>query len=259
MSAVLYYFTSTGNSLTVARDLAEELGGAELVSMAKVMRDGNDAAYDTVGIIFPVYMFGLPLIVADFLKKVEVKKGAYIFAVATFGGLQGRAISLAKRILWERGLILSSGFSVMMPGNYTPLYGAIDEDRQKKMFEAEKVKVKEIASHLCRKETGLFEEAPRAPNLALYILLYRGGSARIRKGDADFWITEKCTRCGLCAKICPVGNIEMADGFPEWMHHCEHCMGCLQWCPVEAIQYKKNTVGRKRYRHPGVTAQDIML
>ena len=103
----------------------------------------------------------------------------------------------------------------------------------------------------------IFEEKPFFANFLLYLLLYRGGSRQIPGSDKGFWITDTCIKCGLCAKVCPVANIEMKDSVPVWLSHCQHCMACLQWCPVEAIQYKKATLGKKRYRHPDVSEKDI--
>ena len=60
-------------------------------------------------------------------------------------------------------------------------------------------------------------------------------------------------------KVCPVNNITIIDSKPVWNHNCEQCMACLQWCPEEAVQFGKNTVGRKRYRHPEVSLKDIMV
>jgi ferredoxin len=257
VNTTIYYFSATGNSLMVARDLANELGGADIVSIPQAVKDGADAQSDVVGIIFPAYMFALPLIVVNFLKAVKIKETAYIFAVVTFGGFPGRPFMLAKNILTERGIKLASGFGILMPGNYTPLYGAIPEKQQKEMFDKENKRVKEIARAVKAKKTGVFEERAVILGTLFYTLLYKGGSSQIPQADKDFWVTDDCTSCGLCGKVCPVNNIVMKDGRPEWQHHCEHCMACLQWCPVEAIQYRKNTIGRKRYHHPAVNPEDI--
>jgi flavodoxin/NAD-dependent dihydropyrimidine dehydrogenase PreA subunit len=258
MKTVLYYFSATGNTLKAAADLAKELGGADIIPVTKALKDPSAESGDIVGIVFPVYMFGTPLIITDFLNKIRVKKDAYLFTMATFGGLQGRAHAICRDILKKRGIALSAGFSVMMPGNYTPLYGAIPEDQQKKMFTDESLKVKEIAQAVRNRVKGRFDCKPFVPNFLLYFLLYRGGSSQIRKADTKFWVTDACIKCGTCAKVCPVSNIVMKDGRPTWLHHSEHCMACLQWCPVSAIQYDKNTVGRKRYRHPDISLADIM-
>jgi ferredoxin/flavodoxin len=257
MSTTLYYFSATGNSLVVARDLASELKDARLVPISKAFGPGNEEQADIVGVIFPVYMFGLPLIVADFLRTLKIKPGAYIFTLATLGGLPGRAHSLAGNILKERGMKLAAGFSVLMPGNYTPLYGAISKEKQEAMFLQEKARVKEIALLVHQRKSVIFEEKPFLVNFLIYLLLYRAGSKQIPGSARGFWATEACIKCGLCAKVCPVANIEMKEGKPLWLDHCQQCMACLQWCPVEAIQYKKATLGRKRYHHPDISEKDI--
>ncbi|MDD5645246.1 MAG: 4Fe-4S binding protein, partial [bacterium] len=45
---------------------------------------------------------------------------------------------------------------------------------------------------------------------------------------------SKCTKCGLCAKLCPVHNIEM-KGFPVFLKKCQLCMRCISFCPSGAI------------------------
>jgi len=257
MKTTIYYFSATGNSLIVARDLAKELGDAEVLPIAKAIKGNADTGSDAVGIVFPAYMFGLPLIVVRFLKALKVKPGAYVFAVVTFGGIPGRPLTLAKKIPAGRGMELASGFGVLMPGNYTPLYGAISEEKQRSMFDAEKKHVKEIADAVRQRKTGIIEEGHIIAGTLLKLLIYEAGASQIPNADKGFLVTDKCTSCGLCAKVCPVSDIVMTAGRPVWQHHCEHCMACLQWCPVEAIQYKKSTVDRKRYHHPAVKAADI--
>jgi len=258
MKTAIYYFSATGNSLIVAKDLAKGLGDAELIPINKAIKIPDATAYDAVGFVYPVYMFGLPLIIVKFLKTVKIKFGTYIFSVTTSAGLKGRAHSLAKDILKKRGLDLANGFSVIMPGNYTPLYGAFSKERQAEIFTRQKIKIQEILDSLRQKKRAKLEEKPFLLNFLLYALFYKYGSARIPLSAKGFWITESCNKCGLCAMICPEENIKMLDGKPRWLMHCQHCMGCLQWCPVEAIQYKKLTFGKKRYHHPFVQSSEII-
>jgi ferredoxin len=257
MKTIIYYFSGTGNSLAIANDLAKELGNASVAAMSKEIGKPVDPAYDSVGIVFPVYMFGLPLIVARFLRNLNIHKNAYVFAIANFGGLPGRALMLTREILRERGVELAAGFSILMPGNYTPLYGAIAKDKQKAIFDKEKVRIKEIAGKVREKATGILEEKSFSISALLYTLFYKGGTSKIAVSDNGFWVTDKCTSCSLCEEVCPVANIAMKNGRPEWLHHCEQCMACLQWCPVEAIQYGKKTPGREHYHHPDIKATDL--
>lgn len=258
MGTAIYYFSATGNSLTVAKDLAANLGEAKLIPITKAIKDLSSQNFDIVGIVYPVYMFGLPLIVADFFKQIKLKPQTYIFEVATLGGAPGLSHTQAKNILKERGLCLCAGFSVVMPGNYTPLYGALPLEKQEEMFRKEKLRVNTIVNAVKAKKCGIMEEKPFLANFILNKLLYKGGTKQIPLSGKNFWAADTCIKCGLCAKVCPVDNVEMAEGKPRWLSHCQHCMACLQWCPVEAIQYKKSTLGKKRYRNPSVTSQEIV-
>lgn len=75
----------------------------------------------------------------------------------------------------------------------------------------------------------------------------------------NFHANNKCTKCGLCLKICPVNNIKMKDGNIKWNGRCEQCMACIQYCPAEAIQFGNKTLNRKRYRNPNVDYLKVLL
>jgi epoxyqueuosine reductase QueG len=50
----------------------------------------------------------------------------------------------------------------------------------------------------------------------------------------------------------------MTNEKPSWLHQCDQCLACLQWCPQEAIQYGKKTVQYERYHQPEVTLDDML-
>ena len=79
----------------------------------------------------------------------------------------------------------------------------------------------------------------------------------IRLNDKAYYVTDKCNGCGLCEKVCPVHNIEMKDGKPVWLHHCENCLACYEWCPNRAIGGTIATKGHF-YRHPELTVADMI-
>lgn len=256
MSAAIFYFSGTGNSLKTARDIAAELGDCRVTSIPKVIDKEVDLSPGCIGLAYPVYMFGMPLIVSKFIKQLKGAKDKYIFAVATCGGKAGNTLGQNNAELKKVGLELSAGFIIKMPGNYTPLYGAIPLDKQNKMFDDEKKRAKEIASIVKSGRRQRIEKD--APLLrGLLSLIYKLASPKIPLLDKDFWADDKCTSCGICARACPVKNISISDGKPRWLHKCEQCFACLHWCPEEAIQYGKSTSGRKRYRHPDIRLEDI--
>ena len=81
----LFYFSGTGNSFRVAKQLSEKLSDCALIRIQKdtstqLIQDG-----DVVGLVFPVYYFGLPQVVELFLQNMSSKKKSYLFIVATRG------------------------------------------------------------------------------------------------------------------------------------------------------------------------------
>ena len=71
MSVTLYYFSATGNSLTTARILAEELGDCRLVPVSAVKDEAKVMeTADTVGFVFPVYYGEMPYPVRELLGKM---------------------------------------------------------------------------------------------------------------------------------------------------------------------------------------------
>lgn len=257
MKTHIFYFSGTGNCLKAARDLANELGDADIISVPKIINQEIDFSAERVGIIFPVYMFGMPLIIVDFIKKLKMEKNKYIFAVATCGGMAADALGQTAKQLKKQGLKLAAGFVISMPGNYTPLYEAVSLEKQKKLFMMERRRIKNIAQIVKESRQYKIEKGPIFFNW-IFSGIYKLGAPRLPNSDKHFWVDEKCNGCGVCEKVCPVNNIKFSEGKPAWLHKCEQCLACLQWCPQEAIQYKKSTLGRKRYRNPNVSVEDII-
>ncbi len=257
MSNVIYYFSGTGNSMKVARDIARNLKDSEVISIPEAINVGIKSNSERIGVVFPVYMWGLPLIVSEFIKKIKKFYG-YLFAVATYGGMPGATLIHAANLLKLNGLKLSAGFAVQMPGNYTPMYGALSQSKQNSIFKKAEKKVNEISEIIKQKKENRIEKSSSIINWIFSEHFYPFASPRIPEMDKKFWADEKCTACGICVKVCPVSNISLVQGKPVWQHKCQQCLACLQWCPVEAIQYGKSTLGRQRYRHPEAKPQDFI-
>ena len=52
---------------------------------------------------------------------------------------------------------------------------------------------------------------------------------------------DKCTGCGLCARACHEGAIEMVDGKAKLVREdfCDGFGDCLPACPAGAIRYEE--------------------
>ncbi|MBE6072218.1 MAG: 4Fe-4S ferredoxin [Clostridium butyricum] len=245
----IYYFTGTGNSLQIADDLSKQLGNCTIHKIAEY--SGEKISADTLGVVFPVYNWGLPLILCDFLKKLNISNGTYIYTVANYGGLPGKALDQCRDILKDKNIILSSGFLINMPGNYIIGYGAKSKQAQEKLFAKEKKKVNDIVNFVKNRKKGDIEKSNLIIDRVFTNYFYKD-IVNFHEADKNFTVNNKCISCGLCAKRCPVNNITIKDGKPVWNHKCELCVACIQSCPKEAINYAGKTEKRNRYLNPNV-------
>jgi formate hydrogenlyase subunit 6/NADH:ubiquinone oxidoreductase subunit I len=256
MKIRLYVYSGTGNSLWIARRLAMELKEATVQFMPSPSRDFEVEA-DGVGLVFPVHIWGLPAHVIQFINHLQINPEMYLFAVAVNAGQVAATLLQLQRLMLTRNLSLASGYSVALPSNYIPWGGPGPVEKQKQLFTDALEKVKAIAASILRGDRRTVERGPLWQNI-LFSSLYKLSFSRVCKLDKNFWVDDKCNRCGICLKVCPAGNIEMVNEKPTWLHRCEQCFACIQWCPQEAIQYGKKTPKYQRYHHPEVTLQDML-
>jgi len=255
MKTTIYCFSGTGNSLKVAKDIKAQIRDTEIIQICKNNIGINDTTSDKIGIVFPVYASGIPLLVKEFIEKINIPKGVYVYTVVTFGAAAGASITQLENLLTDKGIKLSAAFKMKMPGNYQVIYQPYSTKKQKKCFENEKEKIDTIVKSINNNEVvevnGTFEKLMRTIGGMIY------SSFKPYEKDENFWTDQKCNGCGICLKVCPANNIKMNEGKPEWQHKCEQCVACMQWCPQKSIQYKKVTVNRGRYHHPDVVAKEL--
>jgi ferredoxin len=256
MKTTIFYWTGTGNSLWVARTLAQELGGAELESIADPKRE---KALDSkaIGLVFPVHIWGVPRLVLEFVRELKIRQPAYVFAIAVNAGQVANTLVQLKKVLERGGLNLSAGFGITMPSNYIPWGGPGPGEKQDQRFASAKKTISEIAAAIRGKKELPVERGPLWQRV-LFSLFYKMTFSQVPKMDRKFWVDEKCNQCSICSKVCPVQNITLPDGKPVWNHRCEQCFACLQWCPQEAIQYGKKTPQYQRYHHPEVRLSEVL-
>jgi len=284
MATEIYYFSGTGNSLAVARDIAEKTNG-KLIQIASVIdKVGIKTDADVIGIVFPTYYEpygGVPLIVRRFIAKLENIQDKYIFAICTYGSVSVNALVFLNKILMERGGSLAAGFTVNMPYN---MGGSSlnNPEKQQNMFRVWEENLDLLCEHIHARRKVRFD-IPNVLAGKIYglirfvvtpiIFLFKPTTIRRLKQyydldngsyaemlpymDRSFHVTDKCEGCGTCARICPVENIELVDERPEWLHNCEFCLACFHWCTQGAIESHEleNTV---RYHHPAVKIKDML-
>ncbi|MFA5332259.1 MAG: EFR1 family ferrodoxin [Methanoregula sp.] len=261
MKTIIDYFTGTGNSLAAAKRIGALLGDSSLVPVASLKDTPGAIVPDAgrVGIVCPVYDCGVPVMVAEFVSRLGIPTGCYVFAVVTMGGSGISALHQIEDIIETKNKRkLDAGFAVVMPGNYPPLSAPPSGEKKEKILAKTANRISDIATII---KNGKRQRPAFEPVSAIMkFLAYRGFISHVHESDAKFSVDEICTSCGTCAKVCPTGNISIFEGKPVWHHKCEMCLACLHWCPAEAIQLNvlRGTKGRGRYRHPDLKLKDMI-
>ena len=272
----IYYFSGTGNSLHVARELQKRIPETKLIPIISLL---NEEVIETkgemIGFVFPIYLSSTPDPVRKFLKKVDLKPTQYIFAVTTNSGHPGKVNIYLEKLLKKRGKSIDSYFTLKMIGNspkgVMPSFmiiqdwasqitkekvSALEDEVQKELDTIHKV--------IINKEKNTGKDNPNPPNFFMkyvdrLLQLPVEWASEYTNPKINFYADSKCTGCNLCEKVCLSKKIKMNHDKPLWQKEikCYHCYACFNFCPEQSILVKNYTYKDGRYCHPNVTAKDI--
>ena len=239
---MIFYFTGTGNSRWVARQLASATED-EVFDISLCLRSGNipPMAGKRVGVVFPIHSWRAPRPVVEFLSRLEVPQGMYRFAVCTCGDDAGKAMQCLARVFDA-----DAAWSVVMPNTYVPMFNLDTDEVAAGKVRAARELIQEIARQVQEEHSGWKVHEGGFPRFKSYVLnpLFARFVVRTRGFHTD----DGCTACGTCVQVCPMGNVRLVEGRPKWEEACIHCMACLHGCPAEVIQYGTSTRQKGRYR-----------
>jgi Pyruvate/2-oxoacid:ferredoxin oxidoreductase delta subunit len=281
MAAEIYYFSGTGNSLHVGRKLQTRIPETQLIPIVSLLhRDAVTASAETVGLVFPQYASSTPKLVDRFIKKLDLKDAAYIFAVATRGGTTCYAFDQVDKLLKKTERRLDAYFVLTIPSGSEPLVEECPEKLTKERIarlESEMLeRLDAIQATITAQEIHRGEDCRRLdmpppaflkPYMPIIDLLepHLVPMGKLAESRFGFYADSRCNGCGLCERICLAQKIRMVNGRPEWREkaECFGCLACLNYCPeasvqVESTWYLKSwTAENGRYHHPEITAKDI--
>lgn len=250
-------FSGTGNSLAVANRVARlmddqvvRLEGEALTLPGQHPLDcsGQDRAIW----VFPVYSWGVPPVVKDYIKHIRLVNGAGLphYMVATCGDDAGLTHKQWRQLIISRGWTPLAAYTVTMPNTYTLMKGFdVDctEVRQGKLNEMPS-RVEQIARRIASGTPG--DDVVKGRWSLVKSKVIYPWFVRNAMSPKPFHATDACVGCGECAKSCPMGNIEMSDKRPRWHEQCALCLRCYHICPQHAVAYGKATIGKGQYLNP---------
>lgn len=233
----IVYFTGTGGTGLAAKTLVSEFAmrGAETdlheLRRGEIVPNGDE---EMLTLLFPVHASNAPRPVYEWLNALAPVRGipAVVVSVSAGGEVfpnlacRVRTIKMLERkgyrVVYEQNLMMPSNFIEAMPQGWAA----------------------ELLRVLPRKAGAIADEVmaglerhvkpPLADRLlSVLLMIEQIGAKRFGRG---LRVTDACTGCGWCARECPMANIRMKDGRPEFLKQCALCTRCIYGCPTGEIR-----------------------
>ena len=246
---MVLYFSATGNTEFIARELAAQLND-ECVDLLDRLKshDHSSLCSDSPFVICsPVYVCEMPRFLSKYLKKQTFSGSRDVYFVFTSGGYCGISGPLAKGIFRKKSMNYRGHAEIKMPRNYVAndAYPMLSPEEITSRILSARERLPDIAAairageKLTARHIWLFETLITVPFNPVW--------CRLKLRADDFFATDKCVGCGKCVRLCPLNNITLKEGKPAWSSQCSHCMACIGNCPTEAIEYGTITQHKEKY------------
>lgn len=249
---MVFYFTGTGNSLYVAKELDETF-----ISIPQVIKEEKlNFSADSIGIVCPVYGHEMPGMVKEFVRRASFKTG-YLFVVLTYGAHHGGAAEIADRFIRDSGKKADYITSIEMVDNFLPVFDMKEQMVMDKQVEKhlDKIRADLKAKRKGIQKAGLAEKAIHK----MYLQMVKNKPETVW---AALRVTDECVGCGICTRVCPAGCIHLENQYAVHSKEgCQACYACVHACPKMAVQFtlsnpEKNPA--QRYRNEHVTLSELI-
>lgn len=231
------YLSGTGNTKHCIEKLLYLLDeNAQVIPM-----EHDDSAcllsqHNFIVLAYPVQFSNAPIMVRDFIKNHSgLWTDKSVLCVATMGLFSGDGAGCTARLLKRYGAKIVGGLHVCMPDSVCDvklLKKTAEKNRE--VIKAADRKIEKCVEGIKRgkyPKDGLFFY-DRIAGLICQRLWYYGKT----RGYTDkLKISDACVGCGLCARICPMGNITLKDSKAKAGNRCTMCYRCISSCPKQAI------------------------
>ena len=237
---------------------------------------------ERLGFVFPVHGWRVPKLVREFIGRMKVQREEpdaagsqtlsdisensasagsrpFTYCVCTAGDSIGLTIENLNEVISQNPSLqtlgitkVSSSYSLIMPESYVGLpFMDVDPNEKeiwKKSKSAQELAV--ICEEIFDRKEGV-NRLVKGPIPWFFTKVVGGFFENVLITDKRFHVEkDKCVKCGICANVCPVGDIKGGHGeYPEWLHHkdCLTCFTCYHHCPHHAIEFGNQTQKKGQY------------
>ena len=284
---MIFYFSGTGNTKWAASKLAAATR-EDLISIAPYMR-ADDSSHnlaepfilkenERLGFVFPVHGWRVPKLVREFISKMKIlrepsdatgrnkakaddclKNRPFAYCVCTAGDSIGLTIENLNEVISQSPSLqalgitkVSSSYSLIMPESYIglPFMDVDPKEREIRKKENAAQELAVVCEEIFDRKEGI-SRLVKGPIPWFFTKVVGGFFENVLITDKRFHVEkDRCVKCGICANVCPVGDIKGGHGeYPVWLHHkdCLTCFTCYHHCPHHAIEFGKQTQKKGQY------------
>ncbi len=284
---MIFYFSGTGNTKWAASKLAAATR-EDLISIAPYMR-ADDSSHnlaepfilkenERLGFVFPVHGWRVPKLVREFISKMKIlrepsdatggnkakvddclKNRPFAYCVCTAGDSIGLTIENLNEVISQNPSLqalgiteVSSSYSLIMPESYIglPFMDVDPKEREIRKKENAAQELAVVCEEIFDRKEGI-NRLVKGPIPWFFTKVVGGFFENVLITDKRFHVEkDRCVKCGICANVCPVGDIKGGHGeYPVWLHHkdCLTCFTCYHHCPHHAIEFGNQTQKKGQY------------
>jgi flavodoxin/NAD-dependent dihydropyrimidine dehydrogenase PreA subunit len=247
MRCLIIYFSQAGSTKQVSMAIGAGLKSAgcqvdyqDITRVDPKERTEDLSKYDLLGIGSPVYYYSIPLRALEYLEHSLEFNQKPVFTFLVNGSYAFDAVSVFKKQLKRKNALHIGHFSSLGKDYFLPYlkqgyFFSPSHPTKNELRQAELFGQKAVEAAL--KRSPLVVSFVRIPWIyRLERFVFNGWMIKNVYSGRFKVNKDKCTRCGLCQKICPVNGVKASVGeLPEWSRDCMLCLDCEMKCPKEAI------------------------
>lgn len=238
---------------------------------------------ERLGFVFPVHGWRVPKLVREFISKMKIqrepiqrepsdaatenkakaddslKNRPFAYCVCTAGDSIGLTIENLNEVISQNPSLqtlgiteVSSSYSLIMPESYIglPFMDVDPKEREIRKKENAAQELAVVCEEIFDRKEGI-SRLVKGPIPWFFTKVVGGFFEKVLITDKRFHVEkDRCVKCGICANVCPVGDIKGGHGeYPVWLHHkdCLTCFTCYHHCPHHAIEFGNQTQKKGQY------------